>query len=284
MIPSPPSIQGMQSIKVCGYNILTSTKNGDFNFLSSYEDELIKNSGSYVFWKHRRENIFHSFHDCDVVGLCESTKHTIKDITDNVKTLTCVNFTQKPQETGLWDGSSILINVEKVKSIHTVSYQLQEDMAQMVSGCLLEEKKSEKRFWFFVLHLKSDGSKWHGSLESIRVRQTELFLNRCKKLKPSNLPIVVVGDLNSDRNMHDSFETQGRLHVLSAFRNHGFKNTLPTQTTYNHFRQAMFDYILVKGNLKCISSFIPTLTTKKACPNKDQGSDHLPVYATLEVL
>ena len=282
MIPSPPSIQGMQSIKVCGYNILTSTQNGDFNFLSSYEKELIKNSGSYVFWKHRRENIFHSFHDCDVVGLCESTKHTIKDITDNVKSLTCVNFKQKPH--GLWDGSSILINKEKVKSIRTESYLIDEKYAQIVSGSLLEEKTSGKQFWFFVLHLKSDGSETHGSLESIRVIQTELFLNRCNKLNPSNLPIIVVGDLNSDRYFHESFEKQGLSHVLSTFQNHGFKNVLPIQTTYNHFVQAMFDYILIKGNLKCISSFIPTAGTNKPCPNKDQGSDHFPVYATLEVL
>jgi endonuclease/exonuclease/phosphatase family metal-dependent hydrolase len=136
---------------------------------------------------------------------------------------------------------------------------------------------SSRQFWFVVLHLKSDGMGAHGSLEARRVEEAKVALHKIESLTPKR-PVVVVGDLNSDRFLYKTFEQKKIRHVMNVFED--FDCVLPLQPTYRHWTRAAFDHILVRG-ATVAKTFVPV--SNEVAPNSRQGSDHFPVYADLVI-
>lgn len=265
----PLKIEG--GLSVVGYNILTSTEDGDPNELSVYEYELHA-SGKYRYWKNRVDNVARALRSCDVAGLCEATTPMLHDLVTRCPHLRVVSQALKP---GNYDGSAILVNHERVEVQKTVKGVLESGMAQVLLASLLKDKASGDEFWCVVLHLKSDGSGAHGGKEMVRVGQAKRALKRIDALTPRR-PVVVVGDLNSDRFLYPAFEEKGRPHVLQVF--HEFESALPLKPTYHHWERAAFDHILLRGAV-AVDAHVPD--SGGTAPNKTQGSDHLPVKATI---
>lgn len=260
-------------LTVMGYNILTSTHDGNPNTLSVFEQEL-KASGKYRYWKHRRDNVVQALKNCHVIGLCESTSHMIKYILSNNP---YIELAQHALKVGEYDGSAILVDKRRIRVLQNIHKPLMPQMTQIIAASLLEDVQTDTVFWFVVLHLKSDGSGVHGGKESVRVKQAERALKVIDKLEPT-APIVIVGDLNSDRFLYPAFDEQGITHVLDVFSS--FKTALPLQPTYHHYGRAAFDHILLRG-ADVTSTHIPD--AGGVCPNELQGSDHLPVRANIVI-
>ena len=260
-------------ITVMGYNILTSTPDGNPTQLSMFERDL-NSSGKYRYWENRRANVSRAMRSTHVVGLCEATEHMIQDILDANAQLSLATFGLK---VGEYDGSAILIDSSRINVHRTVHRPLASDMTQILLASLLEDRETERLFWFVVLHLKSDGSGPHGGKEGVRVKQAARSLSIIDKLEPP-APVVIVGDLNSDRFLYPAFEDAGQRHVMNVF--HEFACVLPLTPTYHHWNRAAFDHVLLRG-ADATSTHVPN--SGGVCPNATQGSDHLPVKATIVI-
>ena len=260
-------------LTVVGYNILTSTPDGNPKDLSLFEREL-RSSGKYRYWIHRRENVSRAVRYAHVVGLCEATEHMVRDVLSANSHLRLASFGLK---VGEYDGSAILVDESRIKVLQTVRRPLTNGMTQILLASLLKDKDTNRLFWFVVLHLKSDGSGVHGGKEEVRVAQAKRALSIIDHLTPS-VPVVIVGDLNSDRFLYPALEDAGRRHVMNVFRE--FQCVLPLTPTYHHWMRAAFDHILLRG-ADAVSTHVPD--AGGVCPNATQGSDHLPVKATIVV-
>lgn len=260
-------------LAVMGYNILTSTPDGNLQSLSMYEREL-HSSGKYRYWANRRTNVCRAVRGTHVAGLCEATEPMLHDILSNNTHQILAAFERK---VGEYDGSAILVDASRINVLQTVRHTLTSGMTQVLLGALLEDTETGRIFWFVVLHLKSDGSGPHGGKEDVRVRQAARALRIIDALQPP-APVVVVGDLNSDRFLYPAFEDAGQRHVMDVFR--GFDCVLPLTPTYHHWNRAAFDHILLRG-ADATSVHVPE--SGGLCPNATQGSDHLPVRAKIVI-
>ena len=260
-------------LTVMGYNILTSTPDGSMNQLSVYEREL-NSSGKYRYWKNRRENVSRAIHNSHVVGMCEATPHTVKDLLNANSHHQLAAFGLK---VGEYDGSAILVDKSRINVLQTVQKPLAASETQILLAALLEDTETGRIFWFVVLHLKSDGSGPHGGKERVRVKQAIRCLSIIDNFNTS-APVVIVGDLNSDRFLYPAFEDTGQRHVMNVFQD--FECVLPLVPTYHHWNRAAFDHILIRGADVTVTH-VPE--TGSICPNDTQGSDHLPVKAKVVI-
>lgn len=259
-------------LKVLGYNILTSTQDGNLDKLSIFEQELTS-SGKYRYWKHRRENVARALSNCHVIGLCECTDHMLDDLLQQHPHLASAQLSLK---VGEYDGSAILVDERRIRVLRNVYQPLTSHMTQVLVASLLEDVQTNTVFWFVVLHLKSDGSGVHGGKEQVRVQQAKRALELIDRFEPSSTPVVIVGDLNSDRFLYPAFDEKGASHVMDVFSS--FQSVLPLQPTYHHYGRAAFDHILLRG-ADATRTFVPE--AGGVCPNESQGSDHLPVRANI---
>ena len=262
-----------ESLTVLGYNILTSTQDGDPNKLSMFERGL-EASGKYRYWKNRVGNVSKTLKKCHVVGLCEATTPMIKDLLR----LTNLALASQALKIGEYDGSAILIDSERIRVERSVTKQLEAGKTQVLLASYLHDTVTDSRFWFVVLHLKSDGTGPHGGKEKQRVAQAERAKTIIDKLFPS-APTIIVGDLNSDRFLYKGFDEKGIRHVMDVF--HSFDCVLPLKPTYHHYGRAAFDHILLRG-AAAVSTHVPD--SGGTAPNATQGSDHLPVRADVMIL
>lgn len=260
-------------LTVLGYNILTSTPDGNPNKLSIFEREL-DSSGKFRYWAHRRANVARAVRGAHAIGLCEATEHMVRDILANNAHLALAHFAPK---VGEYDGSAILVDQSRVRVQKVADKPLTAGMTQILVAALLQDAETGRAFWFVMLHLKSDGSGHHGGKEDVRVKQAARALRIVDKLDPP-APVVLVGDLNSDRFLHPAFEDAGQSHVLDVF--HGFTCPLPLVPTYHHWNRAAFDYVLLRG-ADATGAHVPD--SGGVCPNSTQGSDHLPVRANIVI-
>ena len=261
-------------VTVAAYNILTSTEDGDDARLSVYEEDLHV-AGTYRYWKNRRANVAQALRGCDVVGLCEVTEHMARDL---LEALPQMRLAELALKSGEYDGSAVLFDPERFRVRQVVKKRLQSGQSQILLACLLQDVASDATFWFVMLHLKSDGGGAHGGKESVRVEQARRAQKIVRGFDPP-APVVIAGDLNSDRFLYPGFEEQGQTHVLNVFSD--FASALPLKPTYHYYGRAAFDHILVRG-MPVVSAHVPD--SGGTCPNARQGSDHLPVRATLAML
>lgn len=261
-------------LTIVGYNVLTSTPNGDPHALSVYERDLSA-SGKYRYWAHRRANVSRAVRPAHVAGLCEATEHMVQDILHSNAHLHLAAFALKVDQ---YDGAAILVDAARVSVLQTVRRVLTSGKTQILLACLLADSETGNVFWFVVLHLKSDGAGPHGGQEGVRVKQAKRAVSIIDAFDPP-APVVVVGDLNSDRFLYPAFEDAGERHAVDAFR--GFTSVLPLAPTYHHYHRAAFDHILLRG-ASATATRVPELG-KEVCPNATQGSDHLPVQANIVI-
>lgn len=133
-------------------------------------------------------------------------------------------------------------------------------------------------------HLKS-GEQAHQ--EKRRAREAEALLARLRGHFGSGVPVVVAGDLNSHyrRDGYHPYTPQ----VAPMFTKHGYRDAHAGYDntggngyiTYNYWQPSRFDYVYLKGGIRASKQFVPQ--PHGYTPNAHQGSDHLPIYATLRL-
>lgn len=263
-------------LRLCTYNLLTSTHNGDPNRLSVYE-EALEASGPYRAWSRRRHNVSAALAKAHLSGVCEATEHMLRDVLRDNAHLRLAAFATKPDN---YDGSAVLYDPSRITVRKTETQQLMPQHAQIAIACLCVDRTTDAEFWFVVLHLKSDGGGYNGSKERLRVQQAEAVLAFVDKQLHPQRPCVLAGDLNSDQSLVPEWTIKNVPHVKRTLETASFVSLVPPTVTYLHFDRSHFDYIFARSVSK-LSHHVPS--AKAPCPNKQQGSDHLPVYADVFV-
>ena len=258
------------SVTVLGYNVLTAREDGNPHALSIFEKELEKQSGKYTYWSRRRPLVSAAIAQADVAGLCEVTRPMLEDILQDNPDFKLGAFVPK---CGNYDGSAVLVNSRRCTVLCKVSSPIQAKHPQVFLACLVRDRITEEEWWQVVLHLKSDGVEPHMEMEARRVHEAEIVHAKIKRLSPRR-PVVVVGDFNSDRLEYPHLEERHIPHVMNVFSE--YECVLPLMPTYNHWRPAAFDHILVSGGT-AVDARVPE--SRDVAPNNKQGSDHFPVYA-----
>ena len=208
-----------------------------------------------------------------VIGACEITHHMMTDVLDRNPSLRAGDLVLKR---GNYDGSVVFYH----KTRRTLKKQTSRTHSrpQFSHSCLFHDNETGARFWFVVLHLKSDGGDRNGAQESVRVTQAVAAVKFIDSL--DDAPCVIVGDLNSDQFLCDSWIASHTPHVRQVFQMAGFESYIPMVPTYLHFDKCCFDYILGR-RVSHVDWNVPK--PKGVCPNASQGSDHLPVYSDVFV-
>lgn len=146
---------------------------------------------------------------------------------------------------------------------------------RVAAGCRLVEKASQKQFWYLVTHLEVGGN-----YDNVRIKSSEVILEREKAINVSGLPFFVAGGMNTIYPEETSMELLREV-FSDTFLEAEEKGVREGPVgTYNAFNPdadmedelVKQDYIFAKGGY--------TLNSYKAITTKFDGqypSDHLPV-------
>jgi exonuclease III len=277
--PGPPEHKAPQlstSIPLVTYNALA----GESGFESGYEAELSHADPNYRAWDKRKAIVLTELmaYDNSIIALQETTDSMLKYITKGLGKKYDVCFHVKMG--GEYDGSAIIFDNERFELIDSMYARLLPNYSQIVVNVVLLDRWSGRLLCISNLHLKSG----YGDKENVRKRQlvaaqekTDVWLKQHNLL--GNAARVVCGDLNSDRlqkwssvSKYMTVTQQFTDVVLQFYADGDF-------VTYDHWQNSIFDYVFARG-IAASSVYIPTHT--KPGPNQHRGSDHIPVYVTLE--
>ena len=279
-------------IRFLSYNILTS-HHSDESMKSKYELGI-----NAPCWKDRKLTIVSDIVKADVTVLLEITKLQLSSILELAKSLNrnykSVHFLNKD----CTDGTAILYDSNRFIETGWISAYLNpETSTQIVVSLMLYELATEKEFVVTGLHLKSG----YKDMESRREQQITIALDKVNKWLTANdrnnIPHILAGDLNTE--FYNSPATRlyenshYRSKVLTKLEESGFTNAFQDYSntdnlnkyypyiTYNYWQSSIFDYIYYSQNLVISDQFIPKIDGK--IPDSNFGSDHLPVYATINI-
>jgi len=152
---------------------------------------------------------------------------------------------------------------------------------QTYNAVLLKHVGSGTLLCVVAVHLKAGGME----LEDVRAEQARMAVVGAERLTRSALgeasarrmPMVVAGDFNSDRRHRAALvcRQMSRLGFSDAGANTSLR-------TIKHGGDAIFDYVYTR-NLTASSYGVRDDTTQHISPNLTEGSDHLPVFCTLNL-
>lgn len=287
MVPGPvlahitrQNLYGYSAVpfKVLTYNILTANPiDQEPEVASVYEQDLIHSHRNHVRWANRSMLVSQAVARADVVMLNEAVEHQVRDIGRSAR-LGLAIFRRKINSC---HGSAILFDEDTFESVFTFSGSLISGYSQVCVAAVLRHRHTAKDVCFVSLHLKSGYDKE----EPIRILQFRAAMALVERgLRehghPSDIPLVVAGDLNSDlaagyAKLVTHVATAEPYLLVDTGRLAG--DRMPT---YNHWHPSIFDYILVRG-LDTIGYHVPPV--RGIIPNAIHGSDHLPVMAEIRL-
>ncbi len=147
---------------------------------------------------------------------------------------------------------------------------------RVCTAVLLKEKGSKRRFWVFNTHLDHVG-------ETARRNGIDLILKKMAALNPQKLPVILMGDLNSEPGSA----------VVSRLKNEMLDTREASEQppfgpsgTFNGFRfgesvMKLIDYIFVSRSPRVLVKKHAVLSDSK---DLHYPSDHLPVFAEIQFL
>ncbi len=233
-------------------------------------------------WENRKNDVFKLItkYQPEILGLQEGLYHQIKFIDS---CLPNYKFIGVGREDGKLKGefSPIFYNTTKFSVVETSTFWLSEQSDTISVGwdaaleriCtygLFEFKKTKKRFWVFNTHFDHIGVV-------AREMSAKLILKKIKTLNKNVLPVVLMGDLNSEPNSKT-------IQIISKELDYGITNSkkpfngpFGTFTSFDSiFKPIRIDYIFVKGfdvfSYKHIDDKMD---------NDNYISDHLPVLISV---
>lgn len=180
--------------------------------------------------------------------------------------------------------SAIFYNLDKFEILNQSTFWLSEtpdkisvgwdaSMERICTYALLQDKISKQKFWVFNTHFDHIGVQ-------ARINSAQLISNKIKALNSSNLPVVLMGDLNLEPDTEP-------IQFLSQALNDCYKASLEKPFgpigTFNGFKfnepvTKRIDYIFTsKENVKVLKYAV--LSDSKDCK---YPSDHLPVLVQLQ--
>jgi len=256
-----------QSIKVMTYNIRLDVASDGLNS-----------------WKNRKDFFLGQlqFYEADIIGFQEVLPDQLRDISNSLKTYSFVGIGR--DENNLGESSNVFYKKDRFKSEKSGTFWLSETPDKVSKGwdaainrvctyILLYDRISKKRFWVFNTHLDHKG-------EVARTESILLILQKMKSLNKTNLPVIFMGDFNSEP---DTERIQSLMIEMNDTRSITAEKPYGPEGTFNGFKHhepvnRIIDYIFLSKNC-----FFKVQKHAVLSDSKDlrYPSDHLPVYTEL---
>ena len=235
-------------------------------------------------WSHRKD-FFTSqiqFYEPDIFGIQEATPNQVIDISNALSQYNHIGIGR--EGVGKGESSNIYYKKERFSVTNETTFWLSETPNEISKGwdaacnrvctfALFKDLKSKKSFWVFNTHLDHIG-------EVAKTKGIELILSKIEAVNIQKLPVIFMGDFNSEpnenrilelkKNMNDSRE----LSVEKPFGPFGTFNNFQ----YNEPATKQIDYIFLSKNSFFILNKYAVLTDSK---NLRFPSDHFPVFVEM---
>ena len=221
-------------------------------------------------------------YDADIVGIQEGLHHQV-DYLNN--TLNGFSYVGVGRDDGQQKGeySAIFYNSDKFKVLKTNTFWLSEtpekvsvgwdaSMERICTYALFENVTSKKQFYVFNTHFDHRGMQ-------ARVNSAELIYKKIKEINTSDLPVILMGDLNLTPDTEPIQFLKKHLTDAMGISKKPFYGPIGTFNGFDQDRimENRIDYIFV-NNIEVLS--YTHIDDRMA--NNMHISDHLPVLITLK--
>lgn len=253
--------------------------------MMTYNIRLDVDSDGENSWTNRKGyfNAQVQFYEPDIFGVQEAKPNQVIDIKTYLTAYSCVGIGRDADNKG--ESSNIFYKTDRFKIKDSGTFWLSETPAAVSKGwdaaynrvctyALVLDKKNKKQFWVFNTHLDHVG-------EIARTKGIELILSKIRLLNKKNLPVVFMGDFNSE-------PTTERIKYLKTQMNDtrelSLQKPFGPSGTFNGFKHnepvtLLIDYIFIsKGNSFVVNKFAVLSDSK----DLKYPSDHCPVYVELK--
>ncbi|MCK0190153.1 endonuclease/exonuclease/phosphatase family protein [Arenibacter sp. F20364] len=219
-------------------------------------------------------------YDTDIVGIQEGLHHQV----DYLNTaLTGYAYIGVGRDDGQQKGeySAIFYNTDKFKVLKTNTFWLSEtpekvsvgwdaSMERICTYALFENTATKKQFWVFNTHFDHRGMQ-------ARINSAELIYKKMNEINTSNLPLVLMGDLNLTPDTAPIQFLKTNLTDAMEISKKPFYGPIGTFNGFDPDRimENRIDYIFVH-NIDVLSY----THIDDRMPNNMHISDHLPVLMT----
>lgn len=235
-------------------------------------------------WNKRRASLASliQHYDADIVGIQEGLHHQV-DYLNN--TLNGFSYVGVGRDDGQQKGeySAIFYNSDKFKVLKTNTFWLSEtpekvsvgwdaSMERICTYALFENVTSKKQFYVFNTHFDHRGMQ-------ARVNSAELIYKKIKEINTSDLPVILMGDLNLTPDTEPIQFLKKHLTDAMGISKKPFYGPIGTFNGFDQDRimENRIDYIFV-NNIEVLS--YTHIDDRMA--NNMHISDHLPVLITLK--
>ena len=235
-------------------------------------------------WSHRKD-FFTSqiqFYEPDVFGIQEATPNQVIDISNALSQYNHIGIGR--EGVGKGESSNIYYKKERFSVTNETTFWLSETPNEISKGwdaacnrvctfALFEDLKSNKSFWVFNTHLDHIG-------EVARTKGIELILSKIEAVNIQKLPVLFMGDFNSEPNENRILELKK---IMNDSRELSVEKPFGPFGTFNNFEYnepatKQIDYIFLSKNSSFIVNKYAVLTDSK---NLRFPSDHFPVFVEM---
>lgn len=235
-------------------------------------------------WSHRKE-FFTSqiqFYEPDIFGIQEATPNQVIDISNALSQYNQIGIGR--EGVGKGESSNIYYKKERFSISNETTFWLSETPNEISKGwdaacnrvctfALFKDLKSNKSFWVFNTHLDHIG-------EVARTKGIELILSKIEAVNIQKLPVIFMGDFNSEPNENRILELKK---IMNNSRELSVEKPFGPFGTFNNFEYnepatKQIDYIFLSKNSFFIVNKYAVLTDSK---NLRFPSDHFPVFVEM---
>ena len=235
-------------------------------------------------WSHRKD-FFNSqiqFYEPDIFGIQEATPNQVIDISNVLSQYNQIGIGR--EGVGKGESSNIYYKKERFSVSNETTFWLSETPNEISKGwdaacnrvctfVLFEDLKSNKSFWVFNTHLDHIG-------EVAKTKGIELILSKIEAVNIQKLPVIFMGDFNSEPNENRILELKK---IMNDSRELSVEKPFGPFGTFNNFEYnepatKQIDYIFLSKNSFFIVNKYAVLTDSK---NLRFPSDHFPVFVEM---
>lgn len=257
-----------QTVKVMSYNIrLDHAGDGDNR------------------WDNRKEQLAGQvkFYEPDFMGVQEALPNQMAYLLSQFNNQYDAIGVGRDDGANKGEYSAIFYNIQKYKLLRQSTFWLSENpdvpstgwdaaLNRICTYGLFEDKKNGKKIWVFNTHFDHVGEK-------ARAESAKLILQKIKEVNKDNLPFVLTGDFNLEPDSEPVTIIKQQLNDTKDVASLVFG----PEGTFNAFEftkpvTRRIDYIFVPKNMK-----VKKYAVLSDSQNCRYLSDHLPVYAELEL-
>ena len=254
--------------------------------IMTYNIRMATESDGADAWSKRKEFLTSQvlFYAPDVMGVQEALPEQMEYLAKNLTGYKHVGVGREGENKG--EFSALFYNAKKLEVLESNTFWLSTTPEKISTGwdaalprictyALFQDKETETRFWVFNTHFD------HVGVEA-RKYSAQLILDKIKELNTLNYPVIVTGDFNLEPDSEPIAVLENELNDTAKT---SLSGSFGPEGTFNGFQfdepvTRRIDYIFTGKTSPVKVLKHATLSDSK---NLHYASDHLPVYALLEI-